>query len=150
QTFDCQSVTIALPGGMTQGNDNTCGPNSAWRVLRAYGGLATYGDLINAAAESSFISEWGLGTTGSTLVGAMNANRRGVGSVTFSLVTKSSLERILDTLRNGKPVVALIRVPGTVHQIIGGTVGDILGDLGVPTSYEDPALHWIAIDGFDD
>lgn len=140
-----------LPGGNAQGNTNTCGPNSAWRVINAYGGYATLQQVIDRVSNTSVVSHWNLGTTGATLVNAMNDLRRGMDH-TFRRVTQSSLDSLLGQLASGKPVVAMIRVPGTEVYQIGGVVGGIIGQIpviGGITRYEIPALHWIAVDGFD-
>lgn len=140
-----------LPGGNPQSR-NTCGPNSAWRVINAYGGYATLQQVIDRAANSSLVSKWNLGTTGATLVSAMNDLRRGL-SNSFSLVTKSNLESLLAKLASGKPVVAMIRVGGTEtydarNAIVGGVIGGVIGGV-VGGFIEIPKLHWIAVDGFD-
>jgi hypothetical protein len=151
-TSGFQRVTIAgLPGGTPQ-TRNTCGPNSAWRVIQSYGGIAKYQELIDRSSEGSVVSRWRLGTTGATLVDAMNSDRRGLNVPHFSLETRKGLARVVELLKQGRPIVAMERVPGTEVYKVGGAVGDIFGQipvLGDVTSYEMPALHWIAINGFD-
>jgi hypothetical protein len=153
-----------LPGGTPQ-TTNTCGPNSAWRVMKAYGGLATYQQLIDHDAENSIISRWALGTTGATLVDTMNSLRRGVGSKTFSLKTRESFDDLLGDLGSGKPLVTMISAPGSTPPVnlaavagavLGGAGGAVLGGLignlpGVSdySNYSLPNLHWIALTGFN-
>jgi hypothetical protein len=149
-TSGFQAVQITgLPTGTPQ-TTNTCGPNSAWRVIQSYGGVATYQDLIDRASEGSVISRWGLGTTGQTLVDAMNTNRRGFNVPVFGLQTHQGAQDVINLLQQGKPVVAMIRVPGseTVGQI-GGVIGGILGQIGLNGGYTLPALHWIAVNGYN-
>jgi hypothetical protein len=135
---NCEIVQINnLPGGNPQAT-NKCGPNSAWRVINALGGLATVQEVTDRASESSMVSRWNLGTTGSTLVDAMNSLRRGLsGQPSFSLKTHSSKESLLSYVQEGRPVVAMIQVSGSDTYKKG------------PISYTVPALHWIAVDGFD-
>jgi hypothetical protein len=143
------AVTIlGLPGGSPQ-TTNTCGPNSAWRVMQAYGGAATYQDLINLAGSSSPISSLHMGTTGAALVDAMNSDRRGYNVPVFSLHTHQGVQDVINALDQGKPVVALIRVPGYDNIHVPGTLGNILGALGANGGYTLPALHWIAVNGFN-
>jgi RTX calcium-binding nonapeptide repeat (4 copies)/Peptidase_C39 like family len=138
QMPNCEAVNIKnLPGGNVQ-SKNKCGPNSAWRVIKALGGTATVQEVTDRASEQSLVSRWNLGTTGSTLVGAMNSLRRGLsGQPNFSLKTHDSKESIFSYLQQGRPVVAMISVSGSESLKIG------------PISYTVPALHWIAVDGFD-
>jgi Ca2+-binding RTX toxin-like protein len=138
QMPNCEAVRITnLPGGNPQAT-NKCGPNSAWRVMSALGGVATLQQVTDRASEQSLVSRWNLGTTGSTLVDAMNSLRRGLsGQPNFSLKTHDSKEDIFSYLKQGRPVVAMISVAGSDKIKIG------------PISYTVPALHWIAVDGFD-
>jgi hypothetical protein len=152
-----------LPGGNPQ-SKNTCGPNSAWRVMHAYGGTVRLQQLIDNASENSLASKWALGTSGSTLVDAMNSLRRGLGSKTFSLKTHQGFDDLLNDVGQGRPVVAMISAPGSVTvnlaavagTIFGGTAGGVLGYIAgnLPAfsdyaNYQLPNLHWIAVDGFD-
>jgi Ca2+-binding RTX toxin-like protein len=138
QMPNCEVVRINnVPGGSPQAA-NKCGPNSAWRVMSALGGAATLQQVTDRASEQSLVSRWNLGTTGSTLVDAMNSLRRGLsGQPNFSLKTHDSKEDIFSFLKQGRPVVAMIRVSGSDGIKLG------------PFSYSVPALHWIAVDGFD-
>ncbi|MDG3008293.1 pre-peptidase C-terminal domain-containing protein [Paludisphaera mucosa] len=150
---DAESVQLTgLPDGTPQ-TRNTCGPNSAYRVIRSLGGTATYQQIIDRASESSIVSRWALGTTGRTLVDAMNSLRRGLsGRPSFSLKTQSSLEAMFAQLREGNPVVAMVRVSGAEIYSVGGAVGDFLDRIpgvGGVTRHEIPSLHWVAVDGFD-
>ncbi len=132
----CEAVRIEVPSGNAQ-SKNTCGPNSAWRVMQAHGGNVTTQKLIDSASRNSTIAKWNLGTSGKALVDAMNDNRRGLGSYSFSLKTNSSLDTIIGHLKEGKPVVAMVRVSGGESYGVGIAKIDI------------PKLHWIAVTGFD-
>jgi Ca2+-binding RTX toxin-like protein len=142
QMPNCEIVQITgIPGGQPQAA-NKCGPNSAWRVMNALGGIATLQQVTDRASEGSLISRWNLGTTGSTLVDAMNSLRRGLGGQPlFSLKTHSSKEDISSYLAQGRPVVAMIQVDGSDGFDVGSGIFRV--------SYTVPALHWIAITGFD-
>jgi hypothetical protein len=152
-TTDTEVVDVGnLPGGSPQ-STNTCGPNSGWRVLKSYGSRATLQSVIDRASEGSIVSRWNLGTTGATLVDAMNFSRVGMKHAhSFSLKTRSSLDSLLGDVAAGRPVVAMISVAGSETVDLGSSVGGFAGSLvrGIPgTSYTVPALHWIAVDGFD-
>ncbi len=136
-----ENVNISLRSGSPQ-STNTCGPNSAWRVMGAHGGIATIQQLIDSASERSIVSKWNLGTVGATLVNSMNANARGLGRYRFSLKTRSSFDQVINHLKEGRPVVAMIRNGTQSHQISGGILGQL-------TRISIPTLHWIAVDGFD-
>lgn len=154
-TTDVEMARIDVPGGNPQGR-NQCGPNSAWRMLRAFGGTASEQQLISSANRSSnpsvFVSNWGLGTTGNVLKEAMNANRRGVGSTTFDLATDRKLSDVLTHLRSGRPVVALIGTQDS-RRGVEGTVGEFV-DVVVGEKnnkrFDDPNLHWITVTGVDE
>jgi hypothetical protein len=160
-TSGFQAVQITgLPEGTPQ-TPNTCGPNSAWRVIQAYGGVASYQELIDNSSENSVIASLRLGTTGSTLVDAMNADRRGYNVPVFSLRTGQGVQDVINALKSGKPVVAMVRVPGDETVGVGGTVGNAIGGIGntinsvfgtnisTNPTYTVPQLHWIAVYGFD-
>ena len=120
----CESVSLTgLPSGSPQ-EWNRCGPNSAWRVMNSLGHSTTLKQVTDATIERSKIAAMNLGTTGHTLVRAMNATRTNPLGHTFSLKTKSSIDAIVTGLQAGRPAVVMIRV----------------SDLG---------LHWIAVSGVD-
>jgi hypothetical protein len=156
-TTDTEVVDLTnLPDGNAQpSSSNTCGPNSAWRVLNAYGSRATLQSVIDRAAESSIVARWNLGTTGATLANAMNFSRVGMKKAhTFSLKTHSSLDSLLAELAQGRPVVAMIAVSGNANAGgsgggLGGVLGGLLNSVSSVVTYRDPGLHWIALDGFD-
>jgi hypothetical protein len=136
-TLGFQAVHISgVPGGNSQpDNSTTCGPNSASRVMQAYGSAATYGELIKDCSETSWISANQLGTTASTLVDAMNSERQGSNVPVFSVQTNKDVTDVINLLQQGKPVVAMVRVPGD-QSILDGV-------------YTAPQLHWIAVTGYD-
>lgn len=132
-TSTSESVHIWMPSGTPQ-LPNKCGPNSAWRVIRSYGGRATHQEIIDNASANSTIARMNLGTTGSSLVSAMNQNRRGLGSYSFSLKTRSSVGEIVKYVAQGRPVVAMISVGSERISALG---------------LNAPKLHWVAVHGFD-
>lgn len=134
---DCESVQLTgLPGGSPQ-STNTCGPNSAWRVMRSLGHSATLQQVIDATSRNSTVARWNLGSTGAALVRAMNATRNRTIGGEFSLKTKSSVAAIVQSLQAGRPAVAMIRVPGSEIVKIGWQ------------THTMPALHWIAVTGIN-
>lgn len=150
-----EAVDFAVGGNEAQ-VANGCGPNSAWRVMQGLGGTASHAALRSAAAEGSLVARWNLGTTGATLVRAMNANNRGLQGATFDLATRSSLDAVIGYLKRGTPVVAMMTVGGTevisanvLNGLLGGSVGGVLGGVIGRTGVTVPALHWRALDGVD-
>jgi hypothetical protein len=132
-----KAVTISgLPTGNPQ-QGNTCGPYAAWHVLQAYGSNVTAQQIVQDTHENSFISANNLGTTADTLVGAMNDFQRGYNVPQF-VYYNGQLQDILNSITAGKPVVAMIRVPGDQGVSLGGV-----------NLYTVPQFHWIAIHGFD-
>lgn len=134
-TDTTEKVHIQLPGGVPQ-EHNMCGPNSAWRVIQAHGGTASHRSLINSSGAHSLVSRLKLGTEGAALVRAMNANRSGISDHTFSLKTGSSVSEIVNQLKQGRPVVAMVAVGNERYSYHG---------VGINI----PMLHWVAVDGFD-
>jgi len=134
-TSSSEEVNIRLPGGTPQ-QTNKCGPNSAWRVMQAYGGTVTHQQLIDSASGNSTVSRINLGTEGAALVRSMNANKSGISNHTFSLKTGSSVSEIVNQLKQGRPVVAMVSVGNEKYSYRG---------IGINI----PMLHWVAVDGFD-
>jgi hypothetical protein len=116
-------VVMTLDTTQPQTDDWSCGPNSLTRVLRYYGFNVLYRDVRNATQSDSLVSEFHLGTTPATLRDLMSR------WVPATLEQETSLERVLQVLATGKPVIALIQS--------GTLVGSV------------PNLHWIALRGFD-
>jgi len=134
-TSGFEAVTISgVPTGNPQ-QGNTCGPYAAWHVMQSYGSNETAQQIVADTHENSIISANDLGTTGDTLVGVMNDDRRGYNVPQFGYYT-GQLQDILDSVEEGKPVVAMVRVPGT--QVTTGFF-----------AYSLPEFHWIAVHGFD-
>jgi hypothetical protein len=151
-TKNLEAIDIAVPGGNPQGDANDCGPNSAWRVLKAYGGTATLQRVLSTTYRSSVLSAWNLGTTGQTLVGSMNANRRGISNKFFSLATGQDINDVIEQLKAGRPVVAMIgrQDSGRAAEGLPGQIIDtIFGESRNRVPTEAPNLHWIAVTGFD-
>jgi hypothetical protein len=131
---DIDSIRIELRDQdvEAQGDDNTCGPNSATRLVHAFGGIVTLNEMKSAAREGSFISQLNMGTTGQTLVEAMHRNTRGLGNTRFSLTTQGNLNDVLALVKQGQPVLTLI-YDGTESYH------------GIPV----PQLHWVVVNGFN-
>jgi hypothetical protein len=123
---------IDLPDTGAQGNNGwACGPNSAARCLRKYGHNVDYhsvrGDMDNGRYV---IEKWaGMGTTPHYLRDSM---KKWEGD-RVKLERNSNFDRLVGLLREGKPVIALIR-NGTIKIPLAAT----------------PNLHWICVTGYDD
>ena len=103
-TSGFEKVTIS---GLQTGNPqqgNTCGPYAAWHVMQSYGSNETAQQIVKDTHENSIISANDLGTTGDTLVGAMNDNRRGYNVPQFGYYS-GQLQDILNSVEQGSPVV---------------------------------------------
>jgi hypothetical protein len=162
------SVHLFLDGYDPQGGDpNGCGPNSGARVMRYYGYPAHMAGLQSQFdAMDPVLSQVNLGAPPADLASIM----KDAGYQDAFYEKGTSLDRILELLRSGKPVVAMVRVGtinidyhskwdhfGTSHGI-GGELGSVLNRLGgsaghyaddVVTKMALPELHWIALNGYD-
>jgi Ca2+-binding RTX toxin-like protein len=126
-----RKVDMKLMGGDAQYDDWSCGPNSVSRVLRFYGyGDATYSKVRSVQLrDSDLVSRFKMGSRPGTLLQTMK--RWKADSYRES---RTSFDRVLQVLSEGKPVIALV-----------GTGRDYTFGLGsVPKK-----LHWIALTGFD-
>jgi hypothetical protein len=99
--------------------------------MNSLGHTATLQQVTDAVSERSVVARWNLGSIGSSLVRAMNATR------TPSVGPGFSVDAIVTGLQAGRPVVAMIQVPGTELLSAG------------PLKYRVPALHWIAVTGIN-
>jgi len=79
----------------------------------------------------------------------MNSDRRGYNVPLFTLRTHQGVQDVINALDQGKPVVAMISVPGYDNIHVPGKFGKLLSGLGVNGGYTLPALHWIAVNGFN-
>ncbi|WP_435008999.1 C39 family peptidase [Tundrisphaera lichenicola] len=134
-----ERVEIAnVPVGTPQITGYTCGPNSAMRLLMAYGfrlsGVAEneqassiYKLMRNFARTEGLLTNLGFGTSPAALRDALRNVRPST-----QLEQGVSIDRVLQLLEQGRPVIALIRVPGSVW--VGGSF---------------PMLHYVTLRGFD-
>jgi hypothetical protein len=111
---DCKRIFLELDQDEPQDNSNTCGPNCVARILRYYKKPFTHKQAKEAALDSldsKLQDKCGLGHKPSTLASLMQ--RQGLPNA--HVETKSSLDRILQLLTQGKPVVALVEDGGSFH-----------------------------------
>ncbi|MEQ8785164.1 MAG: calcium-binding protein [Pirellulaceae bacterium] len=157
-------VKIELPTDQPQNNWWSCGPNSAYRILKQYGHDVSYGKLKDQVKTNSLISFFRLGTTPKNLQEVMGRYQ------STTLKSGASFDSLVDVVASGKPVAALLRVGtrsltakegaalgaavgGASGGVGGGVVGGILGGLagaankaaGNPISV--PLMHWVAVSG---
>jgi Peptidase_C39 like family len=126
---------LYLDGEQPQDDGNSCGPNSAARVLRYYAFHATYADVKRSFhIADPILSSIGLGAPAASLAGIMQQFGY------QATAARVNVERVRELVSAGKPVVTLIRV-GTIEL---GIVETMLRQAG-----SWPALHWIAVQGFD-
>jgi Peptidase_C39 like family/RTX calcium-binding nonapeptide repeat (4 copies) len=114
-----ENVTIALDTNQPQTDGFSCGPNSGSRLLRSYGIDASYDALRHKVKAKSLLFKLHLGTRPSVLLNVLRKFKSDLG-----METKASLENVLDFLRSGKPVIALV----------------------APTARR---LHYVVLNGFD-
>ncbi|MBA2227083.1 C39 family peptidase [Thermogemmata fonticola] len=125
----CEVVWISVPGGSPQTDNWSCGPNSASRFLRAYGIEVSYETLRSVAASwPDLVSQSNLGTRPGSLRD-MIANYR----PETQLATGASFETVVNLLRQGRPVIALVA---------SGILSDFLGKVGI--------LHYVVLNGIDE
>jgi hypothetical protein len=121
-------VSIDVPGGSPQNDNWSCGPNSASRLLRAYGINVTYAQMRAAAQNADIIPAMGLGTPPPALERIMDARRA------TQRESGATFAKVLSLLGQGKPVIALIGW-GSVEVPLAGTAPQ--------------ALHYVVLTGFD-
>jgi len=135
------SQIIELPDTGAQNDEWSCGPNSAARVLRYYGHNVDYA-IVRAATDKKlflpekirnpFTNQWIDVRTGTPPLTLQQVMQRWEGD-RVKRSAKSNFNRMINMVRSGKPVIALIRVGGFKVAYIGSI----------------PYLHWIAITGAD-
>ncbi len=114
-----ENVTIAMDNDQTQTDNFSCGPNSGSRLLRSYGIDASYATLRRKVKAESLLFKCHLGTRPSVLLKVLRKFKSDLG-----MDTNASLVNVLDFLRSGKPVIALI-------------------------ASRNRTLHYVALNGFD-
>ena len=127
-----ENVKITVVGGSAQNDSWSCGPNSAYRLLKSYGLNVTYSQLRNQVGNSNIISDFGLGTPSDSLLSIMKTHRSAT-----QMNDDAEFEDILEKLGQGRPVIALI---GWGEVLIPGPF--------FPESAPE-ALHYICLTGFD-
>jgi hypothetical protein len=118
-SLHAEDVTIAVDGDQPQTDGFSCGPNSGARFLRSYGIDVSYDTLRRKVRAESFLFRMHLGTRPSVLLKVLRKFKSDL-----DMDTNASLQNVLDFLRSGKPVVALV----------------------APKSR---SLHYVVVNGFD-
>lgn len=162
---DSKHVEIEVPNDQKQNDNWSCGPNSAYRILRHYGYDVTYSKMRNLAKRNSVLTYFGFGTTPKNLKEVMARYKSNT-----KIEREISLDRLIDVVSSGKPVAALFRVGkdslgakevaaigaaigggatpgGLVGGLLGGAVGAINEASNGPIAI--PLMHWVTVTGVD-
>jgi hypothetical protein len=132
---------IELPDTGAQNDGWSCGPNSAARILRYYGHDVNYATVRAATDKKLFLpqkfrnpftNQWIEVRTGTPPQTLQQVMRRWEGN-RVKKSPQTSFNRLINLVRSGKPVIALVRV----------------GSLAIPYVGSIPSLHWIAVTGAD-
>jgi Ca2+-binding RTX toxin-like protein len=133
----CESVNLRVPTDQPQTDDWSCGPNSVSRLLRAYNISASYAAVRDFTDSDGNLVSWAhLGTPSSALIDTLrhwkpDARRE----------DESNANRVIELLRQGKPVIALVSMGRDRHHI------DLIFDeLYIGSTGR---LHYVVINGYD-
>jgi N6-adenosine-specific RNA methylase IME4 len=140
-------VWMDMPQTGNQNDNWSCGPTSAARVINFYGHNVNRDTLVDAI-NKDFVIPPSINVPAPTLTNPFGTRRVDIRTGTtphalrdvmkrwegdnVKLERKADFNKLLGLLRQGKPVVALIR---NDTQSIAGTTW--------------PTMHWIVINGFD-
>jgi Peptidase_C39 like family/RTX calcium-binding nonapeptide repeat (4 copies) len=128
-----ESVQITnVPTDQPQNDEWSCGPNSVSRYLRAYGIDVSYSEARQYAQQWGIVSDYGLGTTPGTLLQMMQNWKEDA-----QRFDDTNTARMINLLRQGKPVVALVSVEKVPIEKLGVTVGHY------------GRLHYVVMTGYD-
>jgi hypothetical protein len=109
-----EDVTIAVDSTQPQTDGFSCGPNSGSRFLRSYGIDVSYNTLRRVVKSESLLFRFHLGTRPSVLRKVLRKFKSDV-----DMDTNASLQNVLDFLRSGKPVIALVAPSKrTLHYVV--------------------------------
>ncbi|MFN7347888.1 MAG: hemopexin repeat-containing protein [Dolichospermum sp.] len=142
-------VWMDMPQTGNQNDNWSCGPTSAARVMNFYGHNLNRSSLVNAINKDFVIPpsfkvpaptlKNPFGTrrvdirTGTTPHALRDVMKRWEGD-NVKLERKADFNKLLGLLRQGKPVVVLLRVEPSIN--VAGTTW--------------PAMHWVVVNGFSD
>jgi Ca2+-binding RTX toxin-like protein len=113
--YNASVLQINVDQNYNQTNNTWCGPVSVSRLMRSYGYNVTPQQVHDAAIDSVdswVIDQLGLGTKPGSLQSAMR--RLGLNA---GYEDQIDLNRVLQILGSGKPVVALVRSGSQLHYI---------------------------------
>jgi len=131
-----KSIRLSIPSAPRQRDGWSCGLHSAARLLSYHKHTVTYEQLMQQRRLLTLRLDSDKGPY--TLPFAMQRILRQHHPDSWWM-TKVDFEVIKNLLRQGKPVAALIALPGSTYSVkIAGI------------KIKAPATHWIVISGFDD
>jgi len=136
-----ETVRIRVPTDQPQNDGWSCGPNSASRLLRAYGQNVSYAQARSFTRHDGNLVSWAtLGTPPSALLDTLRHWKPD-----SSKEERSNLQRVIDLLKQSKPVIALVSL--RKKSIFGGSVGVLHYVVlsGVDTAAQ--RLHYVDTDG---
>lgn len=140
---NAETVSIQnIPGGSPQNDDSSCGPNSGSRFLKWYGINVSYEQLrALTRLDGDLVSLAGMGTRPTVLLDVLRRFRpqTNLESRVDVNYPGGALNRVLDILGTGKPVIALVNAGGYRSESF----------LGVSTGTVPTKLHWIVLTGFN-
>jgi len=144
-------VSIDLPSTGNQDDNWSCGPNSAARVLAFYGHNVDY-NAVRSAVNQEFMLPPSVNVPAPKLTDPLRTRRVDIRTGTTPHVLRdvmkqwegnnvrlergASFSSLLNLLREGKPVVALLRV------------GSIPPETTLSGTW--PMMHWVAVRGFNE
>ncbi|MFM6507405.1 MAG: C39 family peptidase [Dolichospermum sp.] len=142
-------VWMDMPQTGNQDDNWSCGPTSAARVINFYGHNVNRGSLVNAI-NKDFVIPPSFNVPAPTLTNPLRKRRVDIRTGTtphalrdvmkrwegdnVKLERKAEFNKLLGLLRQGKPVIVLLRVEPSIN-VVGTTW---------------PAMHWVVVNGFSD
>jgi hypothetical protein len=123
-------INMPVPTDQPQTDDWSCGPNSVSRMLRYYGINVSY-DTARAfqRGETDLISRFGMGSRPESLLKTLRNWKPD-----SYRESRTSFDRVLQLLGEGKPIVALLGWGRSYTFALGA----------VPST-----LHWVVLTGYD-
>ncbi|MFM5891016.1 MAG: C39 family peptidase, partial [Dolichospermum sp.] len=142
-------VWMDMPQTGNQDDNWSCGPTSAARVINFYGHNVNRVSLVNAI-NKDFVIPPSFNVPAPTLTNPLRKRRVDIRTGTtphalrdvmkrwegdkVKLERKAEFNKLLGLLRQGKPVIVLLRVEPSIN-VVGTTW---------------PAMHWVVVNGFSD
>ncbi|NEZ54185.1 C39 family peptidase, partial [Adonisia turfae] len=153
-TISNDYVWMDMPQTGNQNDNWSCGPTSAARVINFYGHNVNRNTLVSAV-NREFIIPPSFRVPAPTLIDPSRTRKVDVRTGTtphvlrdvmkqwegdnVKLERRASFNKLLGLLRDGKPVVVLLRV---------GTIDPGATPVGISFSGTWPEMHWVTVHGF--